>query len=646
MNRPEPIKEPTDENYEYIVVGSGAGGGPLAARLAMAGKKTLLIEAGDDQGHNINYEVPVFHAYSTEDKKMSWDFYVQHYETPERQMMDSKLTWETPDGKKHVGNKGPEGAKIKGVLYPRSGTLGGCTAHNAMVSVYPHERDWEYIENITGDHTWNPKNMRRLFQKLERLNYSAPSLAGHGKDGFLTTSLTDPAVGVADSKLMSIAMGSASVMSKGPVVDNAIEDYLAGDLNRYTPDRDNAEGLFSIPLAIRNGKRSSSRDIILEVYHTKHQDGRKKYPLHIALNTLATKVTFSRPHQDKPLKATGVEVLKGKYLYKASPENKGEPGMPGKYHATHEVILSGGAYNSPQLLKLSGIGPEHELKKHNIPLLVDLPGVGTNLQDHMEIGIMHEMPSGFELIEHCRFRHEDDPCMKEWYKNEGTYGQSNGFVFAALKKSSQAHKDKDFGSIPDLFLFGGPAAFRGYYPGYSNDVYRHQNWTWVVLKAHTANNAGKVTLRSADPRDPPHILFNYFDAGEPEAGRRDVRAMAEGVELGRKLTIAGTDGKAMGTTKPAGGSIREVLPGHHVKSDKEIEDYVKNESWSHHASCTNPIGADNDKMAVLDSKFRVRGVEGLRVVDASIFPRIPGFFVAVPIYMIAEKAAESILEGK
>jgi choline dehydrogenase len=195
-------------------------------------------------------------------------------------------------------------------------------------------------------------------------------------------------------------------------------------------------------------------------------------------------------------------------------------------------------------------------------------------------------------------------------------------------------------------LFGGLASFRGYYPGYSNDVYRHRNWTWVVLKAHTGNNAGKVTLRSADPREPPNILFNFFDAGEPEAGRRDVRAMAEAVELGRRLTIAGTDGKAQGTSIPPGGPIREMIPGHHVRTMEELEQYVKDESWSHHASCTNPIGRDDDKMAVLDSKFRVRGVEGLRVVDASSFPRIPGFFVAVPIYMISEKAAESILEGK
>jgi choline dehydrogenase len=613
----------------------------------MAGKKTLLIEAGDDEAANINYQVPVFHAYSTEDKKMSWDFFVQHYADEERQKLDSKLTWETPDGKRHVGHQGPEGSKIKGILYPRSQALGGCTAHNAMVTVYPHDADFDLIGNLTGDKTWNGPNMRRLFTKLEQLNYPAASEEGHGKEGFLSTSLTDPAVGVSDQKMMSMAFGAANVMNNGAVSDSAVTDFLTGDLNRLTPDRETAEGLFSIPLAIKDGKRSGSRDAVMNVYTAKTADGKKKYPLHIALNTLATKVIFEKAG-GKP-RATGVEVLKGKYLYKASPSNTGAKGSPGKYTAEKEVILSGGTYNSPQLLKLSGIGPAEELKKHNIPVLVDLPGVGTNLQDHMEIGVTHELPSAFDVIKDCTFGVggiENDPCIEKWKRNEGVYGQSNGFIFAALKKSEKNHEDKDFGAIPDLFLFGGLANFRGYYPGYSNDVYRHNNWTWVVLKAHTANNAGKVTLRSADPTEPPNILFNFFDAGTSDAAVRDVKAMTDAVKLARRLTIAGTDGKASGTFKPEGGPIKEMIPGLKTESDEQIGNYVKNEAWSHHASCTNPIGADDDKNAVLDSKFRVRGVEGLRVVDASVFPRIPGFFVAVPVYMVGEKAAESILEGK
>ena len=118
----------TVPSYDYIVVGSGAGGGPVAAALARAGFEVLLLEAGSDRGSQLVYQVPVFHGLSTEDQAMRWDYFVQHYEDPARQHADSKYS--TAHG---------------GVLYPRAGTLGGCTAHNAMITVYPHNSDWDGI---------------------------------------------------------------------------------------------------------------------------------------------------------------------------------------------------------------------------------------------------------------------------------------------------------------------------------------------------------------------------------------------------------------------------------------------------------------------------------------------------------------------
>ena len=128
---------------EYVVVGSGAGGGTVAARLAEAGKDVVLLEAGSDAIQTGNrmpedYEVPVFHAISTENAAMKWDFFVRHYANLAQQQRDDKFVRERD-----------------GVLYPRAGTLGGCTAHNAMIMVYPHNADWEYIASLTGDPSWN-----------------------------------------------------------------------------------------------------------------------------------------------------------------------------------------------------------------------------------------------------------------------------------------------------------------------------------------------------------------------------------------------------------------------------------------------------------------------------------------------------------
>src|SRR3954471_11365341 len=158
-----PVTAVTLTGYEYIVVGSGAGGGPLAARLALAGHKTLLIEAGGDHGSSDNYTVPAYHAKMTEDPAEAWDFFVRHYEDEERQRRDPKTSYDTPSGEVYTGLNPPPGSTIKGVLYPRSGTLGGCTAHNALIAVYPHQSDFQYLAHLTGDNSWSPSNMRKHF---------------------------------------------------------------------------------------------------------------------------------------------------------------------------------------------------------------------------------------------------------------------------------------------------------------------------------------------------------------------------------------------------------------------------------------------------------------------------------------------------
>jgi choline dehydrogenase len=629
------------DSYEYVVVGSGAGGGPLAARLAMAGKKTLLIEAGNDQGDNLNYEIPTHHPIVAEDPAMGWEFYVNHFKDPAMAARDDKLTWDTPDGKAHVGNTAPAGSKHRGIFYPRAGVLGGCTAHNAMVSIYPQERDWEYIQKLTGDNTWNPVSMRGHFAKLEANNYNSPpqNMSGHGKDGWLTLTTIDPNVAGNDAQVTDIAMGAVETMAKTEEEKiMGLSNLISDDLNDWTPGRDHKEGIFFIPLSIKDGRRAGSRDIILNVYNAKTADGKKKYPLDIALNTFVTKILFTPSGTGAKPRATGVEFLHGEYLYSASPlAKKSAKGEAGKVTAEKEVIISAGTFNTPQLLKISGIGPKAELEKLKIPVIADSPGVGTNLQDHMEIGITHEFPQEFNVSKGCTLAKANDPCVAQWKEGKGIYTQSNGFPYAVIKKTSVAAEDKDFGGLPDVILFGGPANFGGYFPKYSDTAFDGKNWTWVVLRAHTENNHGTVLLKSSDPLDTPSIDLNFFEAGNKVASKRDLTAMSDAVELGRQLTTSSFGNLGYNAT--------EKMPGAHIKTRQQLEEHISSKAWSHHASGTAAIGPDGDKMAVLDSKFRVRGVDGLRVVDASIWPRIPGYFVVIPTYMASEKAAASILSG-
>jgi choline dehydrogenase len=327
--------------------------------------------------------------------------------------------------------------------------------------------------------------------------------------------------------------------------------------------------------------------------------------------------------------------MEGAHLYRADPGSDGaKPDKTVRVTATREVILACGAFNTPQLLKLSGIGPKDELAKFGIDVKVDLPGVGTNLQDRYEVGVVSKLDSDFSLIDGCGFgtMTTGDRCLDDWKKGKGVY-TSNGGIAGIVKRSGPDVAN------PDLFVFGLPGYFKGYFPGYSKKVEAdHHHFTWAVLKAHTGNTAGTVTLKSADPRDMPDIRFRYFDEGTPDAAQRDLDAVVQGVKFARSI---GQETQK----KMIFGAFDEELPGPDVQSDDDLAQFVKNEAWGHHASCTCPIGADDDPNAVLDSKFRVRKTTGLRVVDASVFPKIPGFFIVVPVYMVSEKATDVLLDA-
>lgn len=410
---------------------------------------------------------------------------------------------------------------------------------------------------------------------------------------------------------------------------------LNPDINEADSSRNTAADIWPSPLATYDHKRSSPRHFIVETAYAAYPNGTLKYHLDIRSNTLVTRVLFDKSG-GKP-KAIGVEFLEGQALYRADPRsNRTTTGIAGSVNASREVILSAGAFNTPQLLKLSGIGPAEELNSHQIPVVVNLPGVGTNLQDRYEISVVGESLTLTNISSTCTaFQILPDPCYDQWQRGEGFYTTNSGGL-TITKRSSVAEGDND------LILFNVGLWYTGYFPGFS--TYKPNNnslFTWTALKAHTRNTAGTVMLRSADPQDTPEINFHYFDEGTTVDGAadKDYQAVLEGFTLARDIFQIGQN-TTSGTVSP----FNELWPGVDVNSDEQLEHFIKSNSWGHHASCTCPIGADEDPMAVLDSKFRVRGVDGLRVVDASVFPKIPGFFIVTPIYIIAEKAADVIMQ--
>ncbi|KAL9630627.1 MAG: hypothetical protein Q9164_006323 [Protoblastenia rupestris] len=620
----------------------------------MANFSVLLIDAGDDQGSATAPQVPALQLQSTEYTPMRWDFYVNHYQDEARQAKDTKMTWRQPDGSLHVGIRGspaPNSTPL-GILYPRAGTLGGCTTHNAMITIYPHDSDWKGIQELTGDASWAPDKMRKYFERLENFHYSdlpPTSTYGHGLRGWLASERVMLNLLLKDTKLQWLviaaarATGGASILSLFSTVEELARVFIA-DLNRLSADRDRTEGLYQVPVATRFGQRDSTRGFITNIQNAKKEDGSRKYRLDVRLQTLVTRVNFDTSGSTP--RAIGVDYLTGPNLYRADPRAKTstDEGVPGSVTAAKEVILSAGAFNTPQLLKLSGVGPRDELESFQLPLIKELPAVGTNLQDRYETGLVGETDSQFDLIKDCKFIQEgdqpgQDPCLDTWRANprgdRGTYA-TNGLAVGIVKKSSVAQGD------PDLFIAGAPAIFRGYYPGYASDaVIEKRQWTWITLKAHSRNNAGTITLRSANPRDMPLINFNSFDAGVTDDGAdtKDLQAMVEGMKFSRDLFPEPGLINLLGVP-----SFTEEWPSNNITTDEEWKTFVKNEAWGHHASCTCPIGKTGDEAnSVLDSNFKVHGVDGLRVVDASVFPKIPGFYIVTPIYMISEKAADVII---
>ena len=262
--------------------------------------------------------------------------------------------------------------------------------------------------------------------------------------------------------------------------------------------------------------------------------------------------------------------------------------------AEREIILAAGAVGSPQVLLLSGVGPANQLRQFDIPIVCDLPGVGENLQDHPS----EKLPS---LIRYL--------CFKDGLLTSPV-AEAGGFV-----------KNSSTSSVPEIQFHFAPA----YYKNHGQESLKKHAYTFGPTLVRP-RSTGTLSLRSSNPLDSPRIRANYF------GDARDLDLMVEGIKLTREI------GRAAALAKYRG---RELFPGDTVQGDSALRSYARTVTETlYHPVGTCKMG--NDRMAVVDSELRVHGLTGLRVVDASIMPTVPGGNTNAPTIMVAEKAADLI----
>lgn len=303
-------------------------------------------------------------------------------------------------------------------------------------------------------------------------------------------------------------------------------------------------------------------------------------------------------------RATGVRVV--------------ESGRSRVIRAVREVVVCAGTYNSPQLLMRSGIGPADHLREHGIDMVADLPGVGANLQEHPAAPVLFDVKDPVTFHEHLRADRAALGAVRWFFTGTGPLAQMPEFLSAYVRTRPDLDRPDGF-----LGIIGGGFGARPWFPGVRPLKDRH----CLALNAvATPRSRGEVRLRSADPTTPPRITFNLLT--EPE----DVAALRETM----RTTLA-----VLRSPEVAPVIAAELAPGPDVRTDEDFERYLRQHGMpGNHACGTCAIGTSEN--AVVDPDLRVRGIDGLRVVDASVLPSVPGANINATVIAVAEKASDLI----
>jgi len=449
------------------------------------------------------------------------------------------------------------------VYWPRGKVLGGSSSINAMIYIRGNRHDFQAWKDEHGCVGWGYEDLMPYFRRAEDNSRGASPY--HGTGGPLA--VTDPRY-----KSQACAAFIAAAQEQGAKAND--------DFNGPRQD-----GVGWYQVTQRNGQRCSAATAYLHPALSRPN-------LTVLTDALVTSVIIEGGH------ATGV-----RYLHHGEPQTA---------RANAEVILSGGAVNSPQLLMLSGIGPAEHLIEMGIDVHADLRGVGGNLSDHPVLPVIWSTPKIRGLWEKA-----SNTSLLRWQLTHrgpltSNVAESGGF----------AHSEPGL-PAPDLQLHVLPAPYQN--QGLADPARRAMT---VLVGLVDVASRGRIRLRSADPRHRPAIDPGYL------SDERDGRALAAGLKLAREFV----------TARPmAAICSSELAPGAHVRSDAELLDYVRSSVVTlYHPVGTCTMGGDSRWNSVVDLELRVRGVAGLRVVDASVMPVVPRGNTNAPTIAIAERAADLI----